>query len=101
MHIRSRPASARPCSTSSAAVTAFSGPISTVRCHEDNVVLKRHLGEPGAGRVLVVDGGGSLRRWSMRSETDVPVEFGGITFEPGATLYSDDDGVVVLDRGGV
>ena len=42
-------------------VLAFAGPISTVRCHEDNVVLKRHLGEPGEGRVLVVDGGGSLR----------------------------------------
>ena len=33
-------------------------------------------------------------------EIDVPVEFGGITFEPGAMLYSDDDGVVVLDSTG-
>lgn len=41
--------------------TVFSGPISTVRCHEDNVLLKRRLGEPGDGSVLVVDGGGSLR----------------------------------------
>jgi regulator of ribonuclease activity A len=40
---------------------AFSGPVATVRCHEDNVVVKRRLGEPGNGRVLVVDGGGSLR----------------------------------------
>lgn len=40
---------------------AFEGPISTVRCHEDNVVLRRRLTEPGEGRVLVVDGGGSLR----------------------------------------
>ena len=30
-------------------------------------------------------------------EVDVPVEFGGICFEPGSMLYSDDDGVVVLD----
>jgi regulator of ribonuclease activity A len=29
-------------------------------------------------------------------ELDVPVEFGGATFPPGATLYSDDDGIVVL-----
>lgn len=29
-------------------------------------------------------------------ERDVPVHFGGATFEPGATLYGDDDGVVVL-----
>ncbi len=40
---------------------AFEGPISTVRCHEDNVVLKRRLSEPGNGGVLVVDGGGSRR----------------------------------------
>ncbi len=43
-------------------VTTFAGPIATVRCHEDNVLLKKRLGEPGDGRVLVVDGGGSLRR---------------------------------------
>ncbi|MFD3309717.1 ribonuclease E activity regulator RraA [Streptomyces sp. NPDC058694] len=40
--------------------TSFEGVVATVRCHEDNVVLKATLGEPGAGRVLVVDGGGSL-----------------------------------------
>ena len=39
----------------------FSGTISTVRCHEDNVLLKRRLAEPGEGSVLVVDGGGSFR----------------------------------------
>lgn len=42
--------------------TAFSGPIRTVRCHEDNSVVKALLAEPGEGCVLVVDGGGSLRR---------------------------------------
>jgi regulator of ribonuclease activity A len=41
--------------------TSFSGSISTVRCREDNVLLKRRVAGPGAGRVLVVDGGGSLR----------------------------------------
>ncbi len=40
---------------------SFSGAISTVRCFEDNVVLKATVSEPGDGRVLVVDGGGSLR----------------------------------------
>jgi regulator of ribonuclease activity A len=40
---------------------AFQGLISTVRCFEDNVVLKQRLSEPGEGRVLVVDGGGSRR----------------------------------------
>ena len=128
-------------------IASFAGIISTVRCHEDNVLLKQHLSEPGGGRVLVVDGGGSLRvallgdmiaalaaanGWvglvvygGLRDvavlrqiplgikalgsnprpsgkvgagEMDVPVEFGGITFQPGAMLYSDDDGIVVLER---
>ena len=40
---------------------AFCGPISTVQVHEDNVLVRAALEEPGQGRVLVVDGGGSLR----------------------------------------
>ncbi|MFI9580587.1 ribonuclease E activity regulator RraA [Streptomyces sp. NPDC052236] len=40
--------------------TSFEGAVTTVKCHEDNVILKTTVGEPGAGRVLVVDGGGSL-----------------------------------------
>jgi regulator of ribonuclease activity A len=40
---------------------AFAGEIATVRSHEDNVLLRQRVGEPGDGRVLVVDGGGSLR----------------------------------------
>ena len=126
-------------------VAAFDGEISTVRCFEDNVVLRRRLSEPGDGRVLVVDGGGSLRcallgdniatlavengwrgivvhgcirdvealaglpvgikalgtnpRPSGKAgggEVDVPVTFGGATFEPGARLWSDADGIVVV-----
>jgi regulator of ribonuclease activity A len=42
-------------------VLAFSGPIATVKVHEDNVLVRQALEEPGVGRVLVVDGGGSLR----------------------------------------
>ena len=38
----------------------FCGPVATVRCFQDNALLKSVLGEPGEGRVLVVDGGGSL-----------------------------------------
>ena len=38
----------------------FAGPISTVRCFQDNALLKSLLSEPGNGGVLVVDGGGSL-----------------------------------------
>jgi regulator of ribonuclease activity A len=40
----------------------FAGVVSTVKCFEDNSFVKAALEEPGQGRVLVVDGGGSLRR---------------------------------------
>lgn len=42
-------------------VKAFSGPVSTVKVFEDNSLVRGALEEPGEGRVLVVDGGGSLR----------------------------------------
>lgn len=37
----------------------FAGPVSTVSCFEDNSRVREAVQEPGAGRVLVVDGGGS------------------------------------------
>jgi regulator of ribonuclease activity A len=126
-------------------VRAFAGAIATIRCHEDNVVLRECVSGPGGGRVLVVDGGGSLRvallgdniagiacdsGWAgivvngcvrdvaalrelqigiralgsnpRRSgkagggEVDVALRFGGVTFTPGAMLYADDDGIVVV-----
>ena len=40
----------------------FAGTVSTVKCFEDNSYVKAALEEPGLGRVLVVNGGGSLRR---------------------------------------
>src|ERR1700727_3714233 len=40
--------------------TQFAGPISTVRCSQDNALLKSVLSTPGAGGVLVIDGGASL-----------------------------------------
>ncbi|RGC70757.1 putative regulator of ribonuclease activity [Micromonospora sp. MW-13] len=42
------------------ALPAFHGPAVTVRCFQDNALIKSVLAEPGDGRVLVVDGGGSL-----------------------------------------
>ena len=126
-------------------VPAFSGEIATVKCLEDNVLVKERAGEPGRGRVLVVDGGGSMRcalvgenvaglalgnGWAGlvingcvrdvdalsalaigikalgtnprpsgktgAGEIDVPLTFGGATFRPGAMLYSDADGLVVI-----
>lgn len=40
---------------------AFAGPVATVKCHEDNTSVKALSETPGEGRVMVVDGGGSLR----------------------------------------
>ena len=39
---------------------SFHGVVATIRCHRDNALVKARLAEPGEGRVLVVDGGGSL-----------------------------------------
>jgi regulator of ribonuclease activity A len=44
------------------AIKQFGGQVVTIKCHEDNSLVKQCVGEPGAGRVIVVDGGGSLRR---------------------------------------
>ncbi len=41
--------------------TRFHGQIQTVKVFEDNVFVRDLLSEPGTGKVLVVDGGGSLR----------------------------------------
>jgi len=40
---------------------AFCGPIRTVKCFEDNSLVKEAVAEPGEGAVLVVDAGGSQR----------------------------------------
>ncbi|MBS4011648.1 MAG: ribonuclease E activity regulator RraA [Roseovarius sp.] len=42
--------------------TRFAGEVTTVKCFEDNTLVKVAVDSPGEGRVLVVDGGGSLRR---------------------------------------
>ena len=39
----------------------FHGPMATVKVFEDNALIRTMLEEPGAGRVLVIDGGGSMR----------------------------------------
>lgn len=39
----------------------FHGPVSTVKVHEDNSLVRAALEEKGEGRVLVVDGGESMR----------------------------------------
>ncbi len=123
----------------------FEGQLRTVRCFQDNALLKLVLAEPGWAQVLVVDGGGSLHtalvgdliaemakangwaglvvngavrdtvalagldlgikalgsnpRKSAKGgigDLDVPVAFGGVTFAPGAHLWSDEDGLLVM-----
>jgi len=39
----------------------FHGEIVTIKCYEDNSLVKSTLSGKGQGKVLVVDGGGSLR----------------------------------------
>ena len=39
----------------------FTGAAATIKCFEDNSLVRRMVKSPGAGRVLVVDGGGSRR----------------------------------------
>ncbi|OJU38833.1 MAG: S-adenosylmethionine--2-demethylmenaquinone methyltransferase [Microbacterium sp. 69-10] len=122
----------------------FEGRIRTVRCFQDNALVKRILQTPGDGAVLVVDGAGSLETALMgdmiaqsavdsnwagvvingcvrdsvallgmplgikalgtnprkstkvgTGEVDVVVEFGGVTFRPGALLHADEDGILV------
>ncbi|MBM7458744.1 ribonuclease E activity regulator RraA [Rhodococcus coprophilus] len=122
----------------------FAGPVTTIRCFQDNLLVKQTLSEPGNGGVLVVDGGASIHTalvgdiiagrgvdngWAgvivngavrdsaiLRTldigvkalgtnprkstqtgsgEKNVPVEIGGVTFNPGEIVYSDHDGVVV------
>jgi len=50
-----------PIFTDFGGLLAFGGPISTVKCFEDNTLVRAALEEPGEGRVLVVDGGASDR----------------------------------------
>jgi regulator of ribonuclease activity A len=90
--------------------TDFHGPVVTLKVHEDNSLVREVLGEAGEGRVLVVDGGGSLRcavgvkalatnptRSLKRGEgqRDVVVRFADVSFVPDCYIYADADGIVV------
>lgn len=41
---------------------SFGGEVVTIKCFEDNSLVKLHAANPGKGKVMVVDGGGSLRK---------------------------------------
>lgn len=52
---------AEPLFTRFGGAPCFRGPAATLRVFEDNSLVRQALEGPGLGRVLVVDGGGSLR----------------------------------------
>jgi len=123
---------------------SFGGVITTVKCFESNGLIRELVKENGVGRVLLIDGGGSMRRALIDSEiattaaenewegivcygcvrevdiledldigiqalaaipvgadskdvgeTDLPVNFGGVTFLPDDHLYADTTGVIL------
>lgn len=127
--------------------SSFGGQIITVKCFEDNGLLYDLLEENGRGRVLVVDGGGSVRRALINAElarlavqnewegivvygavhqvddleeldigiqamaaipagadsagigeSDIRVNFGGVTFFSGDHLYADNTGIILAEE---
>jgi len=123
---------------------SYGGEITTIKCFEDKGVILKTLEQPGLGKILLIDGGGSMRRalidssaaqlacdngWegivcygSVREvdeleeinigihaiasipvsadeqetgETDVAVNFGGVTFLPEDHLYADTTGIIL------
>ena len=133
-----------PIFSSFGGVSNFYGKVTTVKCFESNGLIAEVLEENGEGRVLVVDGGGAVRRglidvelaqlavdngWEgiivygavrqiqqlenldigihalapipvsadeiSAGESDVPVNFGGVTFFPEDYIYADLTGIIL------
>ncbi|WP_439243110.1 ribonuclease E activity regulator RraA [Lonepinella sp. BR2474] len=133
-----------PIFSSFGGVTNFYGKVTTVKCFEKNGLIAEILEEDGAGRVLVIDGGGAVRRalidaelaqlaadnrWEgiivygairqlaelenieigihalapipvgadedSQGESDVPVNFAGVTFFPEDHVYADLTGIIL------
>ena len=133
-----------PIFSSFGGLSSFHGKITTVKCFENNGLIAELLEENGEGRVLVIDGGGAVRRglidaelaqlavdngWegiivygavrqiqqlenldigihalapipvsadeSTAGESDVPVNFGGVTFFPEDYIYADLTGIIL------
>ncbi|WP_118843706.1 ribonuclease E activity regulator RraA [Haemophilus haemolyticus] len=133
-----------PIFSSFGGVSNFYGKVTTVKCFESNGLIAEVLEENGEGRVLVIDGGGAVRRglidaelaqlavdngWegiivygavrqiqqlenldigihalapipvsadeSTAGESDIPVNFGGVTFFPEDYIYADLTGIIL------
>ena len=57
-----------PIFSSFGGVSNFYGKVTTVKCFENNGLIAEILEENGEGRVLVVDGGGAVRRALIDAE---------------------------------
>lgn len=55
-------------------LSSFAGQVTTVKCFEDNGIIRSVLQEEGTGRVLLIDGGGSLRRALIDAELAILAE---------------------------
>lgn len=135
-----------PIFTNFGGISNFSGQVVTVKCFEDNGLLYDVLQNDGTGKVLVVDGGGSVRRalvdgelvdiavqnnWqgiivygAVRQvdylaeaeigiqataaipvgaedqgvgETDIKINFAGVTFFSGDFVYADNTGIILSE----
>ncbi|WP_028025875.1 ribonuclease E activity regulator RraA [Enterovibrio calviensis] len=128
--------------------SSFGGQITIIKCYENNSLIREVAEQNGVGRVMLIDGGGSLRRALIDAEiaktaaengweglvvygcvrdvdsldeidigiqalasfpvgaessdtgmgvgeSDVPVNFGGVTFIPEDHLYADNTGVIL------
>lgn len=124
--------------------SSFGGQVTTIKCFEANGIIRQLVKENGVGRVLLIDGGGSMRRalidadiaataadngWegiicygSVREvdtlaeleigiqalasipvgaddedtgDSELPVNFGGVTFLPEDHIYADTTGIIL------
>lgn len=63
-----------PMFTNFGGLNSFAGQVTTVKCFEDNGIIRSLLQEDGTGRVLLIDGGGSLRRALIDADIAVMAE---------------------------
>merc|ERR1712000_787336 len=83
-----------PMFTNYGGIESFGGEIVTVKCYEDNSKVKELVEQDGKGKVMVIDGGASMRK-ALLGDINVPVKFGGVEFIPGQYVYADNNGVIV------
>lgn len=78
---------------------SFGGEIVTIKCFEDNSLVREQVAQDGKGKVLVVDAGGSLRRACLG---DMLAEKAVANGWEGILMYGcirDVDAIAALDLG--